>query len=187
MPRKITNDAFDYYVSLGPSRNYETVAARYKVTKRAITKHASRGQWQTRVLDLERSAQRVADKKTVETMSEVHERRRKVLNLVLTRGLEALKQPLKTAVDGLRAVDLALKYSHEMLPPESNSAHQNGSQEMCTYSPEEIQKLVSAGGRIDLSQIPIDKLRVLVQETREITLQRESRDPLDAPAYPNGQ
>jgi hypothetical protein len=38
--RKIPQDAFEFYFSLGPERSYEQVAGRYGVTKRAVTKLA---------------------------------------------------------------------------------------------------------------------------------------------------
>ena len=36
MTRRIPDDAFEYYVSLGPDRSYQSVADHYEVTKRGV-------------------------------------------------------------------------------------------------------------------------------------------------------
>ena len=52
--RKIPQDAFTYYVSLGASRSYQKVAEKYGVTKRAVVNLAKRERWQEQVVELER-------------------------------------------------------------------------------------------------------------------------------------
>ena len=50
MTRKIPDDAFEAYVALGPTgRSYQTLADRYSVSKRAITKCAAREEWAERM------------------------------------------------------------------------------------------------------------------------------------------
>ncbi len=54
MPRrKIPDNAFDFYFGLGPSRSYQAVADEYGVTKRAVTKLATKERWQKRLEELE--------------------------------------------------------------------------------------------------------------------------------------
>ena len=51
MPRrKIPQDAFTYYMALGPGWSYAQVAVHYGVTKRAVTKIATRERWQAQAL-----------------------------------------------------------------------------------------------------------------------------------------
>ena len=40
MTRKIPDDAFEFYVGLGPNRSYEAVAEHYDVNKRSVTRCA---------------------------------------------------------------------------------------------------------------------------------------------------
>ena len=44
--RKIPQDAFTFYVSLGPGRSYQKVAEKYGVTKRAVVNVGTREKWQ---------------------------------------------------------------------------------------------------------------------------------------------
>ena len=49
MIRKIPEEAFEFYVGLGPHRSYQAIADHYGVTKRAITKVAVRDGWTERL------------------------------------------------------------------------------------------------------------------------------------------
>ena len=44
--RKIPQDAFFFYVGLGPGRSYQQVADHYGVTKRAVVNLAVKERWQ---------------------------------------------------------------------------------------------------------------------------------------------
>ena len=71
MKRKIPSDAFEFYVSLGPSRSYQAVADHYDVTKRAVTQCATREGWAERLSKLEREAREKSDQKLGESMEEM--------------------------------------------------------------------------------------------------------------------
>ena len=45
MTKRIPDDAFSFYASLGPTRSYQAVADRYWVSKRAVVKHAAKEKW----------------------------------------------------------------------------------------------------------------------------------------------
>lgn len=110
MGRKIPPDAFDVYVNLGPSRNYETLALKYGVTKRAITKAAKRERWQERVLELERKAREGADQKILESLESMNLRHLKSLKVIQGKALEALRSmPLESAMEAVRALDISIR------------------------------------------------------------------------------
>ena len=56
MTRKIPEDAFELYVSLGPERSYAAVAEQYGVTKRAVVKRAKAEAWSERLAKIEDQA-----------------------------------------------------------------------------------------------------------------------------------
>ena len=110
MATKLPNDAFDYYVSLGPGRSYETVAEQYGVSKRTVTKRASREGWQKRLTDLEAQARHNAEQRTLESLEEMNVRHLKSLRVIQARALEALRNmPLATAMEAVRSLDLAIR------------------------------------------------------------------------------
>ena len=88
---KIPSDAFDYYLGLGPSRSYAAVAARYGCTKRAVTKAAVREGWQERLTKIESAARERSDTKAVETIEAMNTRHLKILQIIQSKALEALR------------------------------------------------------------------------------------------------
>jgi hypothetical protein len=103
---RIPLDAFDYYVSLGPARSYQAVAEKLGVSKRAVTMHATKENWQAR-LEKARSA---ADEKARETLEAMNERHLQALRVIQGKALSALKgMSLDTAMDAVRALDLGIK------------------------------------------------------------------------------
>jgi len=107
---RIPPDAFEYYVSLGPDRSYERVAAEFGVSKRAVTKAAARQGWQQRVIELERKARESAEQKALESLEGMNLRHLKALKIVQGKALEALRSmPLSTAMEAVRALDLAIR------------------------------------------------------------------------------
>ena len=56
MNRKLPQDTFSFYFSLGAARSYESVAQRYGVSKRAVAKMAAKEQWQERLMAAEQKA-----------------------------------------------------------------------------------------------------------------------------------
>ncbi len=110
MSGKISSDAFEYYVALGPGRSYRTVADRCGVTKRAVTKHAAREGWTSRLEKIEQEAREKSDGKLVEVLGEMHDRHLKTVRAMNARALTALKQyPLSSGMEAMRAAELAIK------------------------------------------------------------------------------
>lgn len=104
--RKIPQDAFSFYFSLGPVRSYEKVATRYGVTKRAVVMLAVRERWQEQALEIERKARERTNAKAGETTEEMNERHLKLMRVIQGKALEALKQfPLETALAAVRALE----------------------------------------------------------------------------------
>ncbi len=110
MNRKIPHDAFEYYFSLGADRSYQAVAIRYKVTKRAITKVATKENWQRRVLMRDQKVQTAVEHKAVETLEQMNSRHLRSLKAIQGKALTALSQmPLSTAMDAVRALEISIK------------------------------------------------------------------------------
>ena len=110
MSGRIPPDAFEFYVSLGPDRSYERVAAQFGVSKRAVTKAAARQRWQQRVAELERKARESAEQKALESLEGMNLRHLKALKIVQGKALEALRSmPLSTAMEAVRALDMAIR------------------------------------------------------------------------------
>ncbi len=110
MNRKLPDEAFEFYVNLGPDRSYEKVAEEYGISKRGVTKAAGRDNWVGRLAKIEAEARQATDKKLGESIEEMNERHLKVVKAVLGKGLETLKSlPLANAMDAVRTIDMALK------------------------------------------------------------------------------
>lgn len=110
MKRKIPSNAFEIYFAMGPGRSYEALAARFDVSKQAITKIATRERWQERVGEIEQRAQAESKEKAVDLVKEMNDRHLRVLRAIQARALETLKEkPLRTAMDAVRALELTIR------------------------------------------------------------------------------
>ena len=110
MNRKIPTDAFEFYFSLGTDRSYESVAENFGVTKRAVSKRATKEQWQRRIAERERRAREATDQKAVESLEQMNSRHLRSLRAVQGKALDALRtMPLTSAMDAVRALDLSIK------------------------------------------------------------------------------
>ena len=110
MNRKIPEDAFGYYLSLGAGRSYEAVAQKYKVSKKAVTNAAAREEWQKRIEKIEREARERTDQQAVETLEQTNARHLKVLRFIQNKAIETLKSmPIGTAMEAVRAYSLTLE------------------------------------------------------------------------------
>ena len=110
MMTKIASDAFDYYVSLGPDRSYRAVAERYGVSKRAVTKRATREGWSERLAAIERAARAEADRRLTETLADMHGRHRRLLRAVSARAAAALRDyPLTSGMEAVRAAESLIR------------------------------------------------------------------------------
>ena len=111
MPRrKIPNDAFDFYFSLGPGRSYQAVADNYGVTKRAVTNLATKDGWQDQIADLERKAREKAKDQQVDALQVAHAQNLKALRMVLGKGRKSLnRMAIESPADAIRAIGLAVR------------------------------------------------------------------------------
>lgn len=108
--RKIPQDAFAFYLSLGPGRSYAQVAKNFGVSKRAVVTLATRENWQRQAEDLERTAREKANAKAGESIEEMNERHLKIARVVQNKALEALRQfPLETALHAVRALESSVR------------------------------------------------------------------------------
>ena len=110
MTRRIPDDAFEYYVSLGPRRSYQAVADRFEVTKRAVTKHAVRDGWSKRLTKIEKAVRAKNDEEIADALGEMRERHLKTLKVMHARALTALRQfPLNSGMEAMRAAEMVVK------------------------------------------------------------------------------
>ncbi len=110
MSGKLGEDAFEYYVSLGEARSYRAVAEHFGVTKRAVSKRAARDSWSERLSVIAQEVREVSDRRLVETLEEMGERHLRILRVIQSRALEALRaMPLATAMEAVRALDMSIR------------------------------------------------------------------------------
>ena len=116
---KLPDDCFDYYMSLGEARSYQAVADRYGVSKRAVSKRASKEGWQARLGSLQSQARVRTDDRIVEDIETVNTRHLKTLRAIQARALQALQSmPLNSGMNAVRALDLAIKAERAILRPD---------------------------------------------------------------------
>ncbi len=110
MSGKIPPDALEYYLALGSDRSYQKVADHYGVSKRAVTKLATRARWQDKVIELERKAREGAEKRALDSLEGMNLRHLKSLKIIQGKALEALRSmPLATAMEAVRALEMAIR------------------------------------------------------------------------------
>ena len=91
MKRKIPTNAFEVYFAMGPGRSYDALAERFKVSKQAITKTATKERWQERVAEIEQRVQADSKERVVDLLNEMNERHLRVLRAIQAKALETLK------------------------------------------------------------------------------------------------
>ena len=110
MARKIPEDAFAQYVSMGVERSYQALADELGVTKRAVTKLAARENWSERLSKIEKDVREKCDKRLAETLEEMDERHMRLLKAVQGKAVQALKSmPIGSAMEAARAIDMTIK------------------------------------------------------------------------------
>ena len=110
MANKLPQDAFEFYVGLGPDRSYQAIADHFGVTKRAVTNRARRDEWQKSVAEIEAKARQGAERRMVETLEEMSSRHIKSLRIIQARALEGLRHmPLESAMEAVRALDIGIR------------------------------------------------------------------------------
>jgi hypothetical protein len=109
MIRKLPPEALSFYLSLGPGRSYEKVAAQYDVDKRSVTNLAKRESWAEKLKEFERDAREKAEEKVRESTNAMNVRHLKTVQMVQKKALDALRTlPLATGMDAVRALILAV-------------------------------------------------------------------------------
>jgi len=110
MSAKIPDDAFDFYVALGPARSYQAVADRYGVTKRAVVKHAAKERWTERLGEVQEAARLQSDKDLANEVVEMRDRHKRMLKAMAVRALSGLKDlPLRNGMEAIRAAELVIR------------------------------------------------------------------------------
>ncbi len=108
--RKLGEDAFQYYVSLGAGRTYQAVAARFSVAKCTVVAAAKRENWPERLAKIEREAQANADLKLQETVEATKLRHAKMLRAMAARAAKGLQDyPLNSGMEAIKAAEIVIK------------------------------------------------------------------------------
>lgn len=104
MIRKLTEEAFHHYVSLGDDRSYRAVAEKFGVSVRAVTKYAGKARWPERLMAIEQRAREELDAKLQEELVETNQRHLKVFRFVQAKAIEVIKStPMESVTEALRA------------------------------------------------------------------------------------
>jgi len=110
MNRKLGEEAFAFYASLGTARSYERVAEQFSVSKRGVVKCAQREDWPARVAEIDRKARLRLEEQAIESLEEMSARHLKLARVIQGKALEALKSmPLNSAMNAVRALSLAIE------------------------------------------------------------------------------
>lgn len=110
MVNRLPPEAFSFYVSLGPDRAYQSVAAKFGVSKTTVANHAKAENWQARVEEIERKAREQTDAHAVETVEAMNSRHLKMVKVIQAKALETLRQmPLSSALAAARALEASVK------------------------------------------------------------------------------
>lgn len=117
MTRKLDDDeAFNFYVELGPGRSHSQVATKYGVTRRAITKAARRNNWAARLDKIEADARAISDQQLAESMAQVRERHLRMARAIAGRGVQALhKHELEDAPSAIKAIEIGIRLERAIL------------------------------------------------------------------------
>ena len=105
--KKLPDNAFAFYVGLGPGRSYASVANEYCVSRRTVCERGRKERWQERTEAMERDARDALEKRARETLEAMNERHLKAARLLQGKAIEAMaSMPLKKQSDIIRALDL---------------------------------------------------------------------------------
>ncbi|MCC7014858.1 MAG: hypothetical protein IT454_20010 [Planctomycetes bacterium] len=110
MNRRIPEDAFSFYFSLGPTRSYTEVAKKYGVSKRAVVDFAKKDDWQSRIAEAERTSRQHANQQAVESLDEMNQRHLKEARYLQSKGLEGLNRGApEVAAVSLKAITAGIQ------------------------------------------------------------------------------
>ncbi len=115
MASKIPPSAFSDYLAMGMGRSYEALAKRYGCSKKCVTQRAVKERWQERARELEREAAKEGERRATAAAEDATERHAKLAKLLLSRGLDALRnsQSLST-LEAVRTIQAAVKLEREL-------------------------------------------------------------------------
>ena len=122
---KIGEDAFSYWVWLGQDRCYQSLADRYKCSKRAVQKVADKEKWVERLSEIEKDAQEKLDKKISTSLADMREHQLKIIQAMLGCAVKALaSHPLDTGYQGACVAEKAIKLQRLIVGETTeNTAH----------------------------------------------------------------
>jgi len=146
--RRLPEDSFERYVALGEERSYALLAERLGVSKRAVTKRASKEGWAERLARIEHAARERSDERMVDAISEMHERHLATIRAMNMRALAALKEyPLASGMEAVKAAEIAIKLERLV----AGEASERAVIDVAAVTREEMQRLltvapVQAGG-----------------------------------------
>ena len=107
--KKLPDDAYAYYLALGPRRSHQAVADHFDVDKKTVTNRAVKESWRQRIDDHERAERERLERKAAESVEAMNDRHLKVISYIQAKGVEALKSmPLDSAIDAVRAITIAI-------------------------------------------------------------------------------
>lgn len=110
MSARIPDEAFDFYLALGPDRTYEAVAEHFGASLGGIKKAALRESWQARLAEIEDEVQARLDQRFADEVDEMRGRHLKTVRAMMGRALKGLQQyPLASGMEAIRAAELAIK------------------------------------------------------------------------------
>ena len=91
MSSRIPDEAFDFYLSLGPERTYEAVAAHFGASLGGVKKVALRESWQARLAEIEDEVQARLDKRFADEVEEARDRHLKTVRAMMGRAFDPLR------------------------------------------------------------------------------------------------
>ncbi len=113
---RIPEDAFERYVAMGPMRSYRELAETVGVSKRAVSKAATKEDWAGRMAKIDAESRARSDERIAETLDETRTRHLRSLRAVQGRSLEALKRfTLNTAAEAVTALEKSIKLERLIL------------------------------------------------------------------------
>ena len=110
MSAKLPQEAFSFYVALGPGRSYQKVAEHFGTDKRTVTRRAAKENWTERLAQAEEKAREGSEQDAVEILREMNARHLKIAKALQGKALEALRSlPIDRATDVIRALEIGVK------------------------------------------------------------------------------
>lgn len=102
--------AFDFFVSLGYSRNYPKVAEYFNCEPRSVERLASRDNWQQRAAEIDAAIAEKTREKTQTMLEQLNAEHLKVLRKLRERAFEALETfSFENAKDSVAAIKVSVE------------------------------------------------------------------------------